>query len=111
MARKQPDARHAERRSALPDEGRARAVIENISPSVDEGRFAAKRVVGDRVEVEADCFTDGHDVVACLVRYRHDSEPDWREAPMTPLGNDRWRGAFDARSEEHTSELQSQSNL
>ena len=59
MARKQPDARHASRRTTPADEGRARAVIENISPSVDEDA-SPKCVVGDRVDVEADCFTDGH---------------------------------------------------
>ncbi len=32
-------------------------------PQVDGGRFAAKRVAGERVEVEADCFTDGHDAL------------------------------------------------
>src|SRR5689334_6962845 len=76
-------------------DGRARAVIEDIEPQVDHGRFAVKRVVGDRVEVEADCFADGHDVLACVLRYRHDDEKAWHEAPMVALGNDRWRGAFD----------------
>ena len=78
----------------LPGDGRVRAVIEGIAPAVDAGRFAAKRVVGDRVEVEADCFADGHDQVACVVCYRREDESDWHEAPMTALGNDRWRGAF-----------------
>ena len=58
--------------ASLPAEGRARAVVEGITPSVDMGRFAAKRVVGDPVVVEADCFTDGHDVVACRLRYRRE---------------------------------------
>jgi starch synthase (maltosyl-transferring) len=91
-----PDS--TEKTLALPAEGRARAVIEAITPSVDGGRFAAKRVVGDTVHVEADCFTDGHDVIACRVRYRHDEETDWHETPMEPLGNDRWRGAFPVTS-------------
>ena len=81
---------------AFPADGRVRAVVEGISPSVDMGRFAAKRVLGDAVVVEADCFADGHDVVAAVVRYRHDDEADWREAPMTPIGNDRYRGSFTA---------------
>src|SRR5437660_6048080 len=76
-------------------DGRARAVIEDIVPRVDDGRFAVKRVVGDSVEVEADCFADGHDVLACVLRYRRDDETAWHETPMTALGNDRWRGAFD----------------
>jgi starch synthase (maltosyl-transferring) len=78
----------------MPEDGRARAVIENITPSVDHGRFAAKRVIGDTVEVEADCFTDGHDVVACRVLYRHEDEREWHESPMALLVNDRWRGTF-----------------
>jgi starch synthase (maltosyl-transferring) len=60
-----PDPREA---APLPADGRARAVVEGIEPSVDMGRFAAKRVVGDRVVIEADCFADGHDVVAARLR-------------------------------------------
>ena len=75
-------------------DGRARAVIEAISPAVDGGRFAVKRVVGDRVVVEADCFGDGHDVLACVLRYRRDEDALWHETPMVPLGNDRWHGEF-----------------
>jgi len=75
-------------------EGRARAVIENVTPAVDGGRFAAKRVIGESITVEADCFADGHDVVACVVRWWRDGERAFGEAPMTALGNDRWRGAF-----------------
>src|SRR5512134_960179 len=76
-------------------DGRMRAVIENVAPCVDGGRFAVKRVVGDRVVVEADCFADGHDVLAARVLWRAEAERDWHEAPMTPIGNDRWRGSFD----------------
>jgi starch synthase (maltosyl-transferring) len=82
----------------LSADGRARAVIESVTPSVDCGRFAAKRVLGDVVQIEADCFTDGHDVIACVVRFRHDDETDWHETPMELIGNDRWRGTFKAAS-------------
>jgi starch synthase (maltosyl-transferring) len=54
---------------ALTD-GRVRVVIENIQPAVDGGRFPVKRTTGDEVVVEADCFADGHDVVACMLRWR-----------------------------------------
>jgi starch synthase (maltosyl-transferring) len=74
--------------------GRMRVVIEGVKPEVDGGRFPAKRVVGDRVTVEADAFADGHDVIVCRLLYRHESETDWSEAAMLPLGNDRWRGEF-----------------
>jgi starch synthase (maltosyl-transferring) len=71
-----------------------RVVIEAISPQVDHGRFAVKRIVGDRIEVEADCFADGHDTLACVLRARREDARAWQETPMLPLGNDRWRGAF-----------------
>jgi starch synthase (maltosyl-transferring) len=77
-----------------PAEGRARAVIENIAPQVDGGRFAVKRVVNDIVDVEADVFADGHDVVAVVLRFRRDDESAWQESPMSALGNDRWCGSF-----------------
>jgi starch synthase (maltosyl-transferring) len=76
------------------DDGRQRVVIEAVSPEVDGGRFPAKRVAGDRVVVEADVFTDGHDAVAATLLHRLDSIPEWTETPMEPLVNDRWRGAF-----------------
>ena len=77
-------------------DGRVRAVIERVTPSVDSGRFAAKRITGDEVVVEADCFADGHDAIACLLLWRREGEAAWRETPMRPLGNDRWRGGFAA---------------
>ena len=82
-----------ESRVPLPAEGRYRVIIENLSPSVDDGRFAIKRTPGELVTVEADAFTDGHDLVAVVLRYRREDE-DWRETPMSDLGNDRWRGSF-----------------
>lgn len=75
-------------------EGRRRVVIEGVWPHVDGGRFPVKRVVGERVVVEADVFADGHDVVAAALEWKHEDEPEWTEVPMVPLGNDRWRGHF-----------------
>ena len=75
-------------------DGRRRVVIENVQPEIDAGRFPIKRVIGQSVEVEADAFTDGHDALACVLRYRHASETAWREVAMAPLGNDRWHASF-----------------
>jgi starch synthase (maltosyl-transferring) len=75
-------------------DGRVRVVIEHITPSVDGGRFPVKRIVGDPVVVEADCFADGHDVVACELLWRRAGTERWQGQPMQPLGNDRWRAAF-----------------
>ena len=71
--------------------GRNRAVIEGVSPEVDAGRFAAKRIAGDPIAIEADIFTDGHDSLSALLCWRRVGEPKWNELPMQPLVNDRWR--------------------
>ena len=47
-----------------------RIVIENVTPRVDCGRFAAKAVVGDKVEVAADIWKDGHELLRAAVRWR-----------------------------------------
>ena len=70
-----------------------RVVIERLSPEIDCGRFAIKRVAGETVTVEADVFADGHDRVGCQILYCEDAaEP--QSSPMWPLGNDRWRVEF-----------------
>ncbi|GAB4479511.1 MAG: alpha-1,4-glucan--maltose-1-phosphate maltosyltransferase [Burkholderiaceae bacterium] len=74
-------------------DGRIRAVVENVAPQVDDGRFAVKRTVGDTLVVEADCFADGHDAVACALLWRRDGSAQWQVAPMAHVGNDRWRGS------------------
>jgi starch synthase (maltosyl-transferring) len=75
-------------------EGRRRVVIEHVQPQIDCGRFAIKRVVGDKVIVEAAVFADGHDLVACRVLYWREGEKAVQSSPMKPLGNDLWRGEF-----------------
>jgi starch synthase (maltosyl-transferring) len=77
------------------DRGRARVLIENVSPEIDGGRYAIKRVVGEKVVVEADIFADGHDVLSAALLFRQAGETHWRETPLRPLGNDRWRGEFE----------------
>ena len=76
---------------------RRTVIIENVAPAVDGGRYAVKREVGDRMEVSADIFREGHEVLAAFVRYRPERETAWREAPMQFVDNDRWAGeiAFD----------------
>ena len=78
------------------EDGRRRVVIEGVRPEIDAGRFPARRVIGEAVIVEADIFADGHEQLTCRVLYRHETESDWSIAPMSPLGNDRWRGRFEA---------------
>jgi starch synthase (maltosyl-transferring) len=77
-----------------PAEGRKRVVIEEIQPQVDCGRYPARRILGDRVEVSAAIFCDGHDHVAARVLYKADGDGQWRSAAMTALPNDMWHGSF-----------------
>src|SRR5436190_1370340 len=68
------------------------AVIENVQPLVDCGRYMVRRVAGDDLAVEADVFKDGHDVVAAALKWRKLGETHWHETPMAHVDNDRWRG-------------------
>ena len=80
-----------------------RIVIQYPSPSVDDGRYPAKRCAGDQVRVEADVFRDGHDLLRAVIRFRGPDGGDWTEIEMhridAHLGGVRWAGGFDvARS-------------
>lgn len=77
-----------------PSEGRSRVVIEAVSPQVNGGRYPARRIVGDQVEVSAAIFADGHDHLAARLLYRHSSERRWATTPMRPVGNDLWTANF-----------------
>src|ERR1700719_2742008 len=74
-------------------------VIQYPSPSVDGGHFPAKRCIGDQVDVQADVFRDGHDLIRAVVRHREPGERKWREAEMhrldAHLEGVRWAGAFE----------------
>src|SRR5436190_1392192 len=69
------------------------AVIENLQPLIDGGRYPIKRVTGEDLVVEADIFKEGHDVVAAALKWRMVGETHWHETPMKLIDNDRWRGA------------------
>ena len=68
-----------------------RVVIDNVSPAIDRGRFAAKRVIGEPIAIEADVLTDGHELLAVETLWRAIDEKGWRRVPMQHLGNDRWQ--------------------
>jgi len=75
-----------------------RIVIEYPQPTVDAGRWPAKRCVGDLVEVSADVFRDGHDKLRAVCRYQAPGEREWRETELTPVDaayrGVRWEGSF-----------------
>jgi starch synthase (maltosyl-transferring) len=76
-----------------------RIVIQYPTPSVDDGRYPAKRVVGDTANVEADIFRDGHEILRAVVRYKPPRARNWREAELhridAHLGGVRWAGSFE----------------
>ncbi|MFP4090344.1 MAG: alpha-1,4-glucan--maltose-1-phosphate maltosyltransferase [Cyclobacteriaceae bacterium] len=77
-------------------EGRKRVIIEHLSPQVENGQFPAKRALGDIVEVQADVFADGHDIVKAILLYRHVDDKNMTEVPMDFIMNDRWKASFTA---------------
>ncbi len=76
----------------------SRIRIERPLPRIDCGSYPPKRCEGDAVEVSADIFRDGHDVLRAVVRWRGPGSRRWLEAPMAPvdahLDGVRWSGSF-----------------
>jgi starch synthase (maltosyl-transferring) len=76
----------------------SRIRIEHAAPTVDGGRWPVKRTVGDAVNVSADIFRDGHEVLRAVVRWRAPGEKRWQESPLTAVDAHhdgvRWEGAF-----------------
>ena len=68
--------------------------IEDIYPSIDGARFAVKRVVGESIDVWADIFRDGHDIVAAALIWRREQDTEWNRTPMRLHNNDRWTASF-----------------
>ncbi len=89
-----------------------RIVIDSVSPSVSCGRLAAKASLGEAVEVAADIWKDGHELLRAAVLWRKldtNSSPaglwpsapnleseGWHEVPMRSAlaTNDRWYASF-----------------
>lgn len=89
-------AQNSRQSYGFPAEGPARVVIERVEPQIDSGRHSIKKIVGDRVPVTASIFTDGHDALSAVVRFRKRGGLGWHEAPMESVnwGLDLWRGEF-----------------
>jgi starch synthase (maltosyl-transferring) len=73
----------------------ARIQIQRVTPQVDCGRYAVKRTAGDRIDVTARIFRDGHELLGGAVRFKPAGATRWSEAPLEPLGNDEWAGTFE----------------
>ena len=60
----------------------ARIVVQAVEPQIDCGRYPVKRTVGDRVDVAATIFKDGHDSLGAAIRVRPPGEKRWQEVPL-----------------------------
>jgi starch synthase (maltosyl-transferring) len=79
----------------IPKTTPARIQIQEVAPQVDCGRYPVKRTAGDKVEVTARIFRDGHETLGAAVRHRGPDATRWSETPLEPLGNDFWAGSFE----------------
>lgn len=77
---------------------RQRVIIENLRPKL-EGGYPIKRVPGEQVQVFADCYADGHDVMRAAVYYKHRQERVWKSVPMHSPEEDVWTATFTVEKE------------
>ncbi|PKP15823.1 MAG: alpha-1,4-glucan--maltose-1-phosphate maltosyltransferase [Bacteroidetes bacterium HGW-Bacteroidetes-23] len=75
-------------------QNQTRIIIESVKPQLDGGSFFIKRIVNQTVNVSAHVFSDGHDVVECCVKFKHEKDKKWNEVRMNPTENDEWEAGF-----------------
>jgi starch synthase (maltosyl-transferring) len=87
-----------ERRRALArdlDRRLPHVVVTGITPVLDGGRYAVKRLENDELRIGADIFKDGHDLLAARVCFRAPGEPRLQTTPLTySFEDDRWYGTL-----------------
>jgi starch synthase (maltosyl-transferring) len=75
-------------------QNQTRIIIENVSPQLDCGANPIKRIVNQNVNVTADVFSDGHDVIECCVKFKHEKDKKWQEVRMNSFVNEEWYASF-----------------
>lgn len=75
-----------------------RVVIEQVSPIVDGGRYPIKRLLGDRVQVGAVIYKDGHDLITAEARASFKADPRGTPLQTSKLSydfdTDHWSGCL-----------------
>jgi len=74
--------------------GKQRVVIQNVSPEIGCSQYVVKSVLGQKINISADVFADGHDVIKAIVLFRRQGQENWQELPMEFKLNDHWEVAF-----------------
>jgi len=82
-------------------QNQTRIVIENVLPQLDSGAFFIKRITGQTVTVTANVFSDGHDVIECCIKFKHEHDKNWQEVRMTATENDAWTAEFKVEKQGH----------
>ena len=90
----QDHAQTARGDGARTDASPPRVVILAVRPEVDGGRYPAKRVAGELVEIEVDLVADGHDLVRGMLLHRPPGAAVWQEVELVPAANDAWKASF-----------------
>nr|WP_315203206.1 alpha-1,4-glucan--maltose-1-phosphate maltosyltransferase [uncultured Flavobacterium sp.] len=75
-------------------QNQTRIIIENVLPQLNSGNFAIKRIVGQKVIATAEVFSDGHDVIECCIKFKHELDTNWQEVRMAHTQNDEWVAEF-----------------
>lgn len=73
---------------------RNRTIIENVKPEIEGGDYFIKRTPGEKIDITADIFSDGHDTIRAALLYKSDSEKQWQEVLLQEHPNDLWTGSF-----------------
>lgn len=83
---------HVHQRYTAEDAAKSpRVIIDDIIPSVNNGRFSAKGLVGDTIPVGATIYSDGHPVISADVLYRSADDDVVERTPLHFIENDQWQ--------------------
>ncbi len=74
--------------------GKKRVIIKHVCPEIDCGLCPVKRSIGEKINVEADVFSDGHDEIKAELLYRKAGTKKWNKTSMQFIINDHWSGSF-----------------
>ncbi|GAA4469640.1 alpha-1,4-glucan--maltose-1-phosphate maltosyltransferase [Nemorincola caseinilytica] len=74
--------------------GKRRVVIDDVRPSVNRGRYAAKATVGHPVTISASIFADGHDEIYAEALLKHSTDKQWKTVQLELVNNDHWTATF-----------------
>ncbi|MEK6543974.1 MAG: alpha-1,4-glucan--maltose-1-phosphate maltosyltransferase, partial [Elusimicrobiota bacterium] len=71
-------------------------IIEDVTPSIDAGRYPVKRLQGEECRVTAHIFRDGHELIKAVVRWRRQGQDGDVQVPMhcDNPGLDFWQAGF-----------------